>query len=63
MPSVMGRPPTRQLGTMKKMTLNRKTLRALEAGEMQGVNGANTLQVECTEATICVSCRSGSTCL
>ena len=52
----------KQMGT-KKMTLSRETLRALETGEIRHVHGANTLQANCTEATICVSCRAGSTCL
>ncbi len=60
----------RQMGTLKKLTLNRETLRDLQAGEMQNVNGGATVQPACntqsvcaTLCTVCVSCRGGSTCL
>ena len=58
----------RQMGTLKKMTLNRETLRDLQAGEIGYVNGgasaACTTQSVCASlCTVCVSCRGGSTCL
>ncbi len=53
----------RQMGTLKKMTLNRETLRDLQAVEMQNVNGGLTQSACASLCTVCVSCRGGSTCL
>jgi hypothetical protein len=57
----------KQMGT-KKMTLNRETLRALEAGEIRKANGGavlSSMQPNCpdkTDVTYCVSCRAGTSC-
>jgi hypothetical protein len=52
----------KQMGSLKKMTLNRETLRGLQAGEMQNVNGGLTQSACASLCSICISCHGGPNC-